>query len=92
MAVRPRVDNCKPIRLFLRPAIADVDPNVVAGRHLPAKLTIEGVVILDARKNRHGARLVSGQHVVQPDLLLIIGVQARGVAARPKWASVPRMA
>jgi len=76
MTVRPRVENCQPIRLLLRPAIADVDPYVVTGRHLPAKLAIEGLVILDARKNRHGGRLVSGQHVVQPDLLFI-GVQLR---------------
>ena len=54
------VQDGEPIRFARRPAVADVDADVVTRRYLPAELAIERIVVLDARQYRHGAKLVSG--------------------------------
>jgi hypothetical protein len=54
------------IRLVRRPAVADIDPDVVPGRDLPAELAIKGIVVLDARQDRHPAKLDSRPPQVQP--------------------------
>src|SRR4029077_13950425 len=55
-AIGQDVQNGETIRLFLSPAVADIDADIVAGRHRPAKLAIKGVVVLDAGQHRHGRK------------------------------------
>src|SRR6202008_2115248 len=64
--VRPRMQNGQAAGLLFSPPVANIDANIVAGRHRPAKLTIKRIVVLDARQHRHGAKLVSRSRQVQP--------------------------
>ncbi len=41
------------------PAVADIDADIVARRHLPAELAIDVVVIVQVRQQRHGGRRYS---------------------------------
>ena len=60
------VQDREPVRLLRRPAVADIDADIVARRHLPAELAIDVVVIVQARQHRHGTRrLVSRAREVQ---------------------------
>ena len=76
--------------LAIRPAIADVDPDIVTGRHLPAELATERVVIFDARQHRHGATLFSGPHQVQPGggIERAQLVQSGASALRSTWSEI----
>jgi len=42
----PHMQNGEPIGLGVSPAVADIDADIVAYRHLPAKLAIDVVVIV----------------------------------------------
>ena len=52
--VRPHMQDGEPAGLARRPAVADIDADIVARRHLPAELAIDVVVIVQARQHRHG--------------------------------------
>src|SRR5215469_8956029 len=65
-SVRTYMQNGQAIGLLFSPAIANIDANIVSGRHRPPKLTIESFVVLDARQHRHDAKLVSRARCVQP--------------------------
>jgi hypothetical protein len=65
-SIGPRVQDGKTIGLILRPTVTDIDANILSGRHGPAKLTIERIVVLDAGQHRHGDKLVSRITRVSP--------------------------
>ena len=44
--VRPRMQDGEPVGLERRPAVADIDADIVARRHLPAELAIDVVVVV----------------------------------------------
>ena len=46
----------EPVRLVHRPAVADIDADIVARRDIPAELAIDFVVIVETRQHRHGAQ------------------------------------
>ena len=54
--VRMDVQDGEPAGLSLRPAVADIDADIVARRHLPAELAIDVVVIGEAGQHRHGTQ------------------------------------
>ena len=47
--IRPSMQNGKAAGIVLRPAVADIDADIVAGGHRPAELADKQIVILDAR-------------------------------------------
>ncbi len=58
-AVAVDMDNGRAMRVAYRPAIADIDTDIVTSGDLPAKLAIEPVVVLDQWK--HPAALQAGR-------------------------------
>jgi len=54
MTVGTDIQDRDPVRVEMRPTIADVDADIVTRRNLPTELTTEFVVVADSRK--HGRR------------------------------------
>ena len=55
-AVGAHMQDGEPAGLLRRPAVADIDADIVTRRHLPAELAIDVVVGFKARQHRHGAQ------------------------------------
>ena len=52
LSAAAHIENSGPRRIALRPAVADVDPDVIARRDLPAERAIERAVVARGRKDR----------------------------------------
>ena len=52
--VRMHMQDGEPRGIGVCPAVADIDADIVARRHLPAELAIDVVVIVEMRQHRHG--------------------------------------
>ena len=58
-AVGAHVEDGNAARFGLRPAVADVDADIVARRHLPAERTVERIVV--ARSGKHGGANIAAK-------------------------------